>query len=120
MRTPARVTADAKGVHVRPNGPFILWSLSGTITIPWRAIRLAWVEANPERPRGLRFPGASVPGLIIAGTYVRNDGREFWCWKPGTDALVIETDDFHWVNLVVGVDDAAHTAQVLNRGAPTS
>ena len=54
--------------------------------------RSAIVSVSTERPvmtwRTLRCPGTSVRGVITAGTYYREGGKEFW-YITGSDRPVI-------------------------------
>ena len=70
-----------------------LWSchLGDRITIP----RTHILSASDQRPatgwRELRSPGTYLPGVIKAGTYYTERGREFW-YCTGQDHPVLALD----------------------------
>lgn len=62
---------------------------------------------------GLRLPGTSIPGVVTAGTYLRDGKWTFWDVHDPAKSVIIRLHDEHYSRLVVGVDDPAATvAQV--------
>ena len=73
-----------------------VWSvrIDPEIRIPRGAIKSVSTECPKMTWRTLRCPGTAVPGVIIAGTYYRDGGKEFW-YITGRDrpVLVFELDE---------------------------
>lgn len=63
---------------------------------------------------GLRVPGTGIPGLIIAGTYVRKGDRAFVSWRRGRQPLAINLRGAGYSRLILGVDDAQALADRIN------
>ena len=56
--------------------------------------------------RGIRAPGTHVPGLIVAGTYYKDNQRTFWSVRRGQDIITVDlAEDEHYDRLVLGVQD---------------
>lgn len=55
--------------------------------------------------RGVRVPGANLPGVVTAGTYRGPGGKAFYAIHKGDKAVVIECRDDYWERIVVEVDE---------------
>ena len=81
-----------------------LWAvrLDSELVIPRSSI----VSVSTERPvmtwRTLRCPGTALPGVIVAGTYYRDGGKEFW-YTTGRNqpVLTLELDGSGPYNRIV-------------------
>lgn len=93
-RYPARVGIEAGTLTVTPTGLNRLWALAWQRQVPVAEVVSVWVEADAGDLRTTpktRLPGAAIPGLIMAGTYVGPDGRDFWLTYSGKNVVVVET-----------------------------
>jgi hypothetical protein len=89
---PAQVGVDVEdgNLVIRLRGLDVLWCLRSSLTVPLDAVRGVRVADRSELPRpGLRLPGASVPGLITAGSYGIGEDRTFWDVRKAHRALEI-------------------------------
>lgn len=53
----------------------------------------------------LRAPGSFVPGLIKAGTYYTNKGKEFWYVNRDRNYLTIELQDESYKRIILTIDN---------------
>ena len=63
---------------------------------------------------GIRAPGTSVPGVIIAGTFYWHGDCAFYDVHHADKAVAITLRDEKYQRLVVEVDDPAHVIQSVN------
>ncbi|AFZ23554.1 hypothetical protein Cylst_1259 [Cylindrospermum stagnale PCC 7417] len=73
-------------------------------------IPLAHIEqvttAEPQSNwKELRAPGSFVPGLIKAGTYYTDRGKEFWYVNRETNYLTIELQDESYKRIILTIDN---------------
>ncbi len=53
----------------------------------------------------LESPGAFIPGVVKAGTYYTNRGKEFWYVNRETDYLIIELRDESYQRIILTIDN---------------
>lgn len=73
-------------------------------------ISLAHIEqvttAEPQSNwQELRAPGSFVPGVIKAGTYYTNRGKEFWYVNRETNYLTIQLRDESYKRIILTIDN---------------
>lgn len=93
-----------------------LAAFHGDVHIPATSIRGAEV-ADPKwvRTLGLRVPGTALPGLIIAGTYIKPKDSAFVYWVRGDKSLLqLNLSGRPYNRVFIGVDDAAALAEQIN------
>jgi hypothetical protein len=72
--------------------------------------------AKPESSwKDLRAPGTDFPGVIKAGTYYTQRGKEFWFVTRDRDYLVIELEDESYKRIILNVDDNLSWQQRLTQ-----
>ena len=98
-------------VRLELTGLDIILSLKSNLTFPTAGIRIVYADPTARRPKGLRFPGTSVPGIIQAGTYVWQGTREFWCVHFTGRSVVFELEDLPYSRIVVDVRDPEAVVQ---------
>jgi hypothetical protein len=91
-----------------------LWALKSRLEIPLVNVRGATADPGiVKEPKGVRAPGAHVPGVVTAGTFHIEGERVFWDVHDPTKAVVIELADERYARLVIQVADPDDTvAQV--------
>ena len=84
-------------------------------------IPLAHIQhASTERARTRwnewewRVPGASIPGLVKAGTYRRKGRKEFWCVTRRWPVLRLDLRDERFDSVTVATQDNQHWAARLS------
>lgn len=108
------ITGDQLVVTMR--GLDRLWTLRRRIAVPLTSVRGATADPGVTRePAGFRAPGTHLPGVIIAGTYVKDGERTFWNLRRSQQPVVVELTGQRFARLVLGVDDARATAERIER-----
>jgi hypothetical protein len=103
------ITIGNGKVTFSPRGLAKLWALRGHITVPVSAIRRVR-RAAPGVARGWwkgwRLPGTHLPGVIVAGSYLRDGEWEFWDVRgAGSRAIEVNLSGGRFSRLVIDVDD---------------
>ena len=112
------VTIDIIGdeLVIEVQGMDKLWSLRSTLRIPVAHVSgvqsaegetLGWFDA-------LKVAGASLPGVITAGTFYQHGGLVFWDVHHGTNAIRIALHDERYQELVVEVEDPPATLRQIS------
>ena len=93
-----------------------LAAVHGDVHIPATSIRGAVVaDEKWVRTLGFRVPGTALPGLIIAGTYIKPKDSAFVYWKRGDKSLLqLNLSGRPYNRVFIGVDDAAALADQIN------
>lgn len=82
-------------------------SVHGSLKIPLSHITSVDTGLPPPTWKELRCPGSYLPGLIKAGTYYTDRGKEFWCVTRGRGVLQIKLNGERFSRLVLGVKDSS-------------
>jgi len=118
----AAVLARAGLLHVAFAGADVLWSCRRRVDVLLADVLEARTElrttALDDLPP-LRFPGAAVPGTLVAGTYRWPHGRrrpQLWCVHRAAQVLVVTTNG-RYERIVVQVADPVVSADEVSRAA---
>ena len=118
-RSLASVAVEGDRVVVRPSGLNKVWSLRGEVEIPLANIVGIDAVARSGKPKGLRAPGTSLPGVFYAGTFRSRDGKAFWLARGGRNpALAIRTNGRPYDVIVVEVPDPDAVVESLRPSLP--
>jgi hypothetical protein len=119
-RSVARIEIADGRLSVIMEGLDKLWALKSRLDIPLEhVVSVAHDPVQAGRwPRGLRLPGAFIPGVITAGSYWQpghgaEDGWSFWDVHDPERAIVIATSHEHYKKLIVGVDDPESSVRAI-------
>jgi len=100
---------NVKGLHK-------LWAFKSQLQIPLSHIKS--IRQDPKVLKGwwkgFRSPGTHVPGLIAAGTFLREDKRIFWDVHHAENALIIELEHDEYDELTIEVENPAAVIELLN------
>ena len=97
----AKVEIDGDSLIVEIEGSDKLWALKSRLIIPLANVLGATADPGViNEPKGIRAPGAHVPGVITAGTFHIHGERVFWDVHDPAKAVVIELADEHYARLV--------------------
>jgi hypothetical protein len=107
------------GIDVRLTGMDMVWSLRGTLSLPWSdVVGARVVDAKTARSRLLlRLGGTGLTGVVKAGRFtVRGEPgvREFWATYRDPELLEIETTNEQPKRIVLQVPDRAELAAAIN------
>ncbi|MFJ7998799.1 hypothetical protein ACIQ7D_16885 [Streptomyces sp. NPDC096310] len=110
----AVIRIDGDNLVVVIEGLDKLWAFKGSLTIPLAHVRGATADPGiATEPKGIRAPGARVPGVITAGTFHQDGEKVFWDLKDPSKAVVVELADEKYARLVVQVDDPRATVALV-------
>jgi hypothetical protein len=68
-----------------------------------------------KEPKGIRAPGAHVPGLFVGGTFHVHGERVFWDVHDPAKAVVIELADERYARLIIEVADPRATVALIEQ-----
>jgi hypothetical protein len=110
----ARVHVDGEALVVEIEGMDKLWALKSRLRIPLANVRGATADPGiVKEPKGVRAPGAHLPGVIVAGTFHLEGERVFWDVRDPAQAVVIELADERYNRLVIQVSDPRATVRLI-------
>ncbi|WP_318306590.1 hypothetical protein [Amycolatopsis solani] len=110
----ALVRIDGEDLVVVMEGLDKLWAFKSSVTIPLANVRGATADPGiAADPKGIRAPGAHVPGVITAGTFHQDGEKIFWDVRDASKAVVIELADERYSRMVVQVDDPRATVALV-------
>jgi hypothetical protein len=112
----ARLSIDGNDLVVEIEGLDKLWALKSRLVIPLANVRGATADPGMIRqPKGIRAPGAQVPGVITAGTFHLEGERVFWDVHNADKAVVIELADERYARLVIEVPDPRAAVELVEK-----
>ena len=111
----ARVGREGDELVVRLNDLEKAGALRGDVRVPLSAVRAVTVSERPFRDlRGIRAPGAGLPGVIALGTWRYRGGKDVAALYRGGPALVVELDEgAPYRRLLVSAHDAVGLREEL-------
>jgi hypothetical protein len=90
-------------------------ALKSTVAVP--LTHVSAIDQDVEEAsvvfHGLKFPGTGIPGVVTAGSFLRQGEWTFWDVHDPAKAVIIRLHDEHCSRLVIGVDDPAATAELV-------
>lgn len=110
----ASVSTSGDRLFVTLRGLNKLWAFKNQIEVPSSAITGVEVKPKLEKmPLGLRMPGTSVPGIIIAGSYRIKGERHFYAIRRGDGVLIIDLQGERYDKLVLETADPISDANTV-------
>ena len=111
------ITVQGDRVRFEIEGWDKLWALKGHLEIP--IAHITGVRADPDAAKGwwhgLRLPGADIPGVLVAGSFLRHGRMIFYDVHDTSQAIVVELDHEDYDRLVVEVRDPAAAVHLLSQ-----
>jgi hypothetical protein len=111
----ARLEIEGASLVVRLSWLERLGALSGGPRVPLSAVREVRVSAKPWKElKGVRMPGAGLPGTIALGTW-RHDGVKDFCavYRKGP-GVVVELDGAGYARLIVSAHDPTSVVEEIS------
>lgn len=91
----------------------VSWRKSWTIPLAHiTQVKTAEPESNWKE---IRAPGSFIPGLIKAGTYYTDRGKEFWYVNRDKDYLTIELQNESYQRIILTIDNNKYWQERLNQ-----
>ncbi|WP_329585059.1 hypothetical protein OG298_00925 [Streptomyces sp. NBC_01005] len=115
----AHISIDDGNLIVEIEGLDKLWALKCRLTIPLAHVRGATADPGiVKEPKGLRSPGAHLPGVVTAGTFHVDGERVFWDVRDPAKAVVIQLTDERYARLVIQASDPRATVALVEDALP--
>lgn len=109
-----KVTINPANLRVQLTVAEQILGVHGSLTVPGNQVVGAQALGKGWwKTLGLRI-GTSVPGVIIAGTFIRKGDRAFVSWGRGKQVLQINLTGNRYTRILLGVDDAEALAEDIN------
>ena len=89
-------------------------ALKGSFSIPLKNIKKVSTESPKPTWKEVKAPGTSIPGLIKAGTYYSDRGKEFWYVTKGKKILNLELKNESYKRIVLGMDSNVKWAKKIS------
>ena len=83
--------------------------------IPLAHITQVTTVKPQRRGKELRAPGTFFPGVIKAGTYYTNQGKEFWYVTQNRDYLTLELKDEPYQRIILTIDNNESWSQTISQ-----
>lgn len=104
-RNLATLAVRDRDLVVTMRGLNALWALKRQVLIPISAVTDARVADARKLRWGWRLPGTAIPGLIFAGSYLKDGAWSFFAVRRGEEAVIIETDQTRFQRVVFETAD---------------
>jgi hypothetical protein len=104
---------DGSDVVMTVRGFDKILALRSNVRFNRNNIRRLVVAQEGVYPTGIRWPGTSAGGLVQAGTFVGDGGREFWLRRQGNQAIEIDLENEEYTKIVVDVEDLEEIMNVI-------
>ncbi|BAB74994.1 hypothetical protein ACN23B_16555 [Anabaena sp. FACHB-709] len=83
--------------------------------IPLAHIKQTTITKPQSSWKELRAPGSFIPGIIKAGTYYTERGKEFWYVNRDNSYLNIELQDESYERIILTIDNSNYWLQKLTQ-----
>lgn len=107
MAVIVEVSVNGEKLSLEVKGLDKLWAFKGHLEVP--LAHIGRVYADPQAAhhwwKGLKMPGANVPGVITAGTFYQDGKRVFWDVHNPDNTIAIELNDEQYNMIIVEVED---------------
>lgn len=115
----AAAEVEGPSLVVRLRGLNKIWAFKSRIVVPLTAVTAVEVKPKLDKmPIGLRMPGTSVPGLIVAGSYRTKGRRSFYAIRRGDNVLVIDLEGVKYSRIVIETGDPHTSAATIEAALP--
>ena len=100
-----KVLSDESNLYIKFSIIEKILGVHWSFTIPLDTISDIHTDTMTHLSHGLRFPGTFFPGLIKAGTYLTNRGREFWYTTRNKKFLCVELKDGFYKRIIISTNE---------------
>lgn len=93
-----------------------LWTFKSSIKVKFTNINKIYKkEAKYDWFPGWRIPGTSIPYLITAGTYFKNNQKHFWDVTNYKEVYIIELQDSEYEKLFLNIININEIEELIQR-----
>jgi len=89
-------------------------SVKGSFKIPLKHIIRVTTQKPKPTWKEIKAPGTSIPGLIKAGTFYTDNGKEFWFVTKGKGILNLELKNESYKRIILGLDSNVKWAKKIS------
>ena len=89
-------------------------AVKGSFKIPLKNIKSVTTEKPKPTWKEVKAPGTLIPGLIKAGTYYTDTGKQFWYVTKGKGILNLELKNESYKRIVLGLDNNVKWAKKIS------
>ncbi|MCE9651632.1 MAG: hypothetical protein K8Q89_01020 [Nitrosarchaeum sp.] len=101
-----QIFSDDNNMYIKFSTLEKILGVHWSFTIPLDTISEISYERPVQSLREIRMPGTFFPGIIKAGTYLTNRGREFWYTTRNKSFLIIELKNGFYKRIVLSVNES--------------
>ena len=98
-----QVFSDDSNLYIKFSTIEKILGVHWSFTIPLNTISSIHTDSPARLSHGIRCPGTFFPGLIKAGTYLTNRGKEFWYTTRNKKFLCIELRRGFYKRIILSV-----------------
>ena len=110
----AKVTINPANLRVELTLAEQILGVHGSLTVPGKQVVGAQALGKGWwKTLGLRV-GTALPGVMLAGTFIRKGDLAYVSWSRGQEVLQINLTGHKYSRILVGVDDAEALAEDIN------
>ena len=112
-----KVTKEESNIIFDVIGMHKLWAFKSQLIIPADHILNVYQDMESIKGwSGWRAPGTSVPGLIKAGTFYKDENKIFWDVSNMDNCIIIDLKDEDYQQLIIEVENPSDTIEYLTNG----
>lgn len=89
-------------------------SMKGSFKIPLKNIQTITTHLPKPTWKEIKASGTMIPGLIKAGTYYTDKGKQFWFVTKGKGILNIELKNESYKRIILGSDNNVKWAKKIS------
>lgn len=100
-----KIFVDEDNVSIKFNILEKILGVHGSFAVPLDSISYTHTTVPEQSFKELRIPGTCVPGLIKAGTYFTNRGKEFWYVTRKKSFLTLELKKGFYKRIILSTSE---------------
>ena len=89
--------------------------IHGSFKIPVPNVRRVTTQHPVQSLKEIRLPGTFLPGVIKAGTYLTDRGKEFWYTTRKKEYLTIELENEFYKRIILSVDSSDRLKEKIDK-----
>ncbi len=98
-KTDTHFIFEVQGMHKQ-------WAFKSELSIPKEHVKNAYQDKEILKGwKGWRGPGTSVPFLLSAGTFHKNDNKIFWDVAHIENCIIVDLQDEEYQQLIIEVEN---------------